>query len=535
MAVHAKLVTKEQLIELIHASRANKQTVVQCHGCFDIVHPGHIRHLQWAARLGDYLLVTVSADQAIDKGPRRPYVPEGLRAENLAVLEFVDWVYVDPEPVAAKTLAKIRPDIYVKGEEYRWSDDPRFLEERRVVESYGGRVAFSSGDVVFSSTKILGDFSGQWVEGLDHLSTYCLRHEITADAVGRRMSEFGRVRAVVIGDVVRDEYVSCDASHISGEAPTMNLTRLGSTEFWGGAGIVAQHLRGLGARVDLFTNLGCDTDSYRFLDQMAKAGIHTVVCADKVPVVTKTRFVVDGTKVLKVDDLPPPLIDEDVLPYELDAALKGGARYDVAILCDFGYGAVNPAMHGEPLRMLREAVPVLLGDVSGRRSHLLDMKEMDLLCPSEREAREALDDFNSGLSVVAAGLFDKTNARDVILTLDSRGLVVFQGKYEQLGPEPSAKRYPASYLPSMATVVRDPLGCGDALLAAAGMTLAVRGTTFEAALFGSVAAGWQAERLGNTPIDLATLRARTDQHLSMVKSPAELAHVEPNVPIPGIT
>jgi rfaE bifunctional protein kinase chain/domain len=472
--------------------------------------------LQWAKRLGDRLLVTISADQAINKGPGRPYVNERLRAENLAVLEFVDWVYIAPEPTAAETLAHVRPDIYVKGNEYRWSDDPRFLNEKSIVDSYGGRVVYSSGDVVFSSTRIISDLADDWTEGLDQVDSFRQRHSVDEAGLATISGRFDKVRALVVGDVIRDEYIWCDATHISGEAPAMNLTRLGQAEFWGGAAIVSQHLRGLGADVDLVTNIGQDAASRKFAEDMETSRIRIRDCSGRTPVVSKTRFLVEQSKVLKVDDPAPPLIDETSMHDALDDLLASEDKIDVAFLCDFGYGAVGPAFLQEELPKIRSRVPVVIGDVSGRRSHLTGMNGVNLLCPSEREVREAFDDYTSGLSVLASQLIHQTNAKDVIITLDRNGLVVFEGKAEAREPD-GTLRLPASFLPAISRNALDSLGCGDALLATSGLALAAGGSVHEAALLGSFAAAWEAEHMGNIPIDLFQLQERAGRHLDAAR------------------
>ncbi|MEX0876455.1 MAG: adenylyltransferase/cytidyltransferase family protein [Phycisphaerales bacterium] len=150
-----KVISAEQLGALRPALAARGQTLVQCHGCFDIVHPGHIRHLRFAAAQGDRLVISVTADAFVNKGPGRPMFSHDLRAENMAALEFVDWVVVHHAATAAGLLRLVRPDVYIKGAEYATNGDPRFEEERGIVESLGGRVLFSSGDVVFSSTSLV--------------------------------------------------------------------------------------------------------------------------------------------------------------------------------------------------------------------------------------------------------------------------------------------------------------------------------------------------------------------------------------------
>src|ERR1700683_207459 len=138
-----KLLTLDDLLARRAQAAAKGQTLVHCHGCFDIVHPGHIHHLQFARSLGDVLVVSVSADGQVNKGATRPLIPDELRAASLAALECVDWVYLNPDATATDLLEQLRPDVYVKGQEYEQNQDPRFLAERDTVTRNGGRVVFS--------------------------------------------------------------------------------------------------------------------------------------------------------------------------------------------------------------------------------------------------------------------------------------------------------------------------------------------------------------------------------------------------------
>ena len=157
MSPNRKIRSLEELLEYRRLAGGDGRTVVHCHGCFDIVHPGHIHYLQFARSLGDVLVVTVSADVQVDKGVNRPLIPDDLRAASLAALECVDCVYVNPHPTAVEILDRLKPDIYVKGREYELNQRPRFLAERDTVTRNGGRVVFSSGDVIYSSTALIGE------------------------------------------------------------------------------------------------------------------------------------------------------------------------------------------------------------------------------------------------------------------------------------------------------------------------------------------------------------------------------------------
>src|SRR6476661_5994280 len=143
MGPERKVCNLDQLLALRRAAATEGKTVVHCHGCFDIVHPGHIHHLQFARSLGDLLIVSVSADTHVNKGVNRPLIPDDLRAASLGALECVDYVYLNPHATAVELVHELQPDSYMKGREYEKSHDPRFQRERDAVTSAGGRVIFS--------------------------------------------------------------------------------------------------------------------------------------------------------------------------------------------------------------------------------------------------------------------------------------------------------------------------------------------------------------------------------------------------------
>lgn len=152
-----KILGMEPLAERIAALRAEGKVVVHCHGCFDLMHPGHVKHLQAARGMGDALVVTVTPDRFLDKGEGRPVFPEGLRAETLAALECVDFVAVNEWPTAEETLRRLRPRIYVKGEEFKGREDAtgKLQRELAVLDEIGAEMRFTGGEVVFSSTALI--------------------------------------------------------------------------------------------------------------------------------------------------------------------------------------------------------------------------------------------------------------------------------------------------------------------------------------------------------------------------------------------
>jgi cytidyltransferase-like protein len=132
---------------------------VLCHGCFDLMHPGHIRHFQAAKEMGDCLVVTITPDVYIDKGPGKPVFNEVLRANSVAALECVDYAAINKWPTAEKTLRLLKPDIYVKGQEFEKAEDKtgKIQRELKIVDEIGCQMRFTH-EIVFSSTTLLNKY-----------------------------------------------------------------------------------------------------------------------------------------------------------------------------------------------------------------------------------------------------------------------------------------------------------------------------------------------------------------------------------------
>ncbi len=519
MGYERKIVCAAELLRQVAEARAAGRTVVQCHGCFDIVHPGHVRYLEFARRQGDLLIVSLTGDAQVGKGEDRPYIPAALRAENIAALEFVDLVVIHPEPTAEALLARVRPDIYVKGAEYEHSRDARFLAERRIVETCGGRIIFSSGDVVFSSTRLINRMHAR-TDGEDsRLELTCSRYGIDQSALLELCERFRGLRVMVIGDVILDRYVHCDTVGVASESPVMSLAQLGEQTFVGGAGIIARHVAALGANVLLVSRAGRDAACEEVRRTLDGEGVRAHLVDSPAPLPQKTRFLAEDTKLFKLDQIHHQPLDsraEDDVCAVIEGAAPG---MDAVILCDFGCGLITGGLLSRSLPVLRRHARILAADVSGKRANLLHFRHADLLCPTEREVRSALNDHESGLSNAAWQLLHQTQARHAIITLGKRGLVTF----ERPGKTPQsanwAGRLISETMPSFAPYAVDCLGAGDAMLATATLALAGGGNLMQAAYLGNAAAAMEVLLPGNIPIEHRSLAAwiRERRELALVR------------------
>lgn len=521
---YRKIVPLASLQALGETCRAAGKTVVHCHGCFDIVHPGHVRYLKYAGQLGDILVVSLTSDDAIEKGDgARPYVPQELRAESLAALEFVDHVVVADGPTAERVIRELRPSLYVKGKEYEGSTHPGFLAEQALVEELGGRVMFSSGDVVFSSTSIIDNLAAAMRDdgsgGFDdaaRLRLTCSRWGVTFGTMRRTIEDgFRGKRVVVVGDSLLDRYTFCDPADVSNEAPILSVRPTQDAAYLGGAAVIAAHLKAMGAEPHLVTAVADDDASRELSATLAKMGVeHTALpFRGHAALPTKQRFLVDGQKVLKVDRGDAKPLDSEAERRVMQVLSELRTSIDGVIFADFGYGTVTTPLLSSAAPLLRPHARVMAGDVSGLRRTLLSMNNFDLLTPTERELRAVAGDLEGSLPSVAGAIMQKLHAKQMCVTMGGKGCVLFHPR-ESDPAEWFHSRLRTEHIPPLAEHVRDVIGGGDALLAAATLALLGGASIQQAGYLGAAAAAVAVSRVGNLPVGagdlLAWLRRRPE-------------------------
>ena len=502
-----KVLSLEELLALRAEARETGRSVVQCHGCFDIVHPGHVRHLKHAAEQGDILLVSITADAVMRKGDGRPLFPQELRAENLAALDCVDWVYINPDDTAVRLLGEAQPDIYIKGREYEGNADPRFAAERATVERWGGRVVFSSGDIVFSSTALIGAMEHRVDPFHARLRQLVEQGEIDGARLGALTDSFRGKRVCVFGETIVDTYVMCDRPDVASEGPIMSLRPLERTSFDGGAAIIARHLAAMGARPVLVTALPRTVAAEALRRRLAVEGVEVAWVEHDGSLMEKQRFLVGSQKVMKVDMVRGLTLDATSQNELLTLARQSTEGCDGAIIADFGQGLFTGRVMAELLRVVRPRVPFIAGDVSGARNSMLKMRGVDLVCPTEHELRSAVGDFEDSLNAVVWKFLDEAKVGQAFVTLGGEGMIAFDrlpGAESDVGGWRSRVR--GEHVPALAPHPVDTLGCGDALLAGASLAMMSGGRMVDAAVVGSVAAGVEAMRLGNEVVTAADLR-----------------------------
>ncbi len=457
-------------------------------GNFNVLHPGHLRLLRFARELGDELIVGVQSDRLAGDAA---HVPEELRIDGVRSISFVSEALLVDEPVE-DVVARFRPDFVVKGNEHEGQQNP----ELEVVNSYGGKLVFDSGDAVFSSLDLIRmDLLDQnWRVG-NVPSGYLVRHGIETKDLLERISEFRALQVCVIGDLIVDEYITCDPLGMSQEDPTLVVTPVDTQCFLGGSGIVAAHAAGLGAAVQFLSVTGEDDMRDYAEAELRRTGVEAHLFGDETrPTTKKQRFRAEDTTLLRVSHLHQASIDIQLQERILDRFCEVVSDCQLVIFSDFNYGCLPQALV-EKLVFHGRSSGVMMAADSQSSSQIGDVsrfKGMDLLTPTEHEARVCLRNNQDGLVVLAGQLMARARAKNIILKLGSEGAL--------LHLESDNGRLHTDRIPALNVSPRDVAGAGDSLLVGSALAMAAGATTWEAAYIGTVAAAVQLGRVGNIPL-----------------------------------
>lgn len=481
---------------VIRATAAGRR-IVFVSGNFNVIHPGHLRLLKFAAEAGEFLVVGVNPDSTPGVA-----VPLALRLEGIQSLGLVAYAFALTESPAS-FIARLKPDIVVKGREHA----TRHNAELAVVEAYGGRLLFSSGEVRFASLDLLRrEYVATPLSTLIKPKDFPRRHGFTVEGLKSLLPRMRGMRVLVVGDLIVDTYINCDALGMSQEDPTIVVTPIDQKTFVGGAAIVAAHARGLGAEARYITVAGKDDAAGYARAELARHGVASEFLVDETrPTTHKQRYRAGGKTLLRVNHLRQHAIDADLLTGMLDRIEQALPRTDLLLFSDFNYGCLPQPLVDAVVERAAERGILMAADsqASSQLSDISRFRGMTLITPTEREARLALRDFESGLAVLAERLRRACGARNVVITLSAEGMLVH-------APNGSDDSLVDDRLPAFNTAAKDPAGAGDSLFTATAMALAAGADIWRASYLGALAAACQVGRVGNLPVTAADIEAEID-------------------------
>lgn len=501
LPLQSKVKSFEEIAEILEKHRKNGKKIIQCHGVFDLLHPGHIRHFKEAKAQGDILVVTITPDRFVNKGPGRPVFTESLRLESLAALEDIDYAVLNDSPDAITAIQKIRPDFYIKGSEYKNHDKDvtgKISEETRAVEAAGGQIYYTD-DIVFSSSSLLNRyFEPTTPEITAFLSK--VKDQYTSDDIIQKIDALRDLKVLVVGDAIIDEYQFVSPLGQSGKGLHMVARCLDKEIFLGGSLIVANHIAQFAKEVTLLTALGKECPYLNFVRHNLESNVkQEFVLQEETSTLAKKRYVLkDGKTLSKLfetyqgqeDPLTPNQTD-----FIIDRLRFKASKYDLVLVCDFGNGFTNPRI----IDAISDVPAFLALNTqinSGNRGYnvVTNYRRADYISLNEPELRLSAHDRTSALEGISA---------DICQIMDCKTLSVTQGVK---GAFCYSRDGSSIQIPAFATTSIDRIGAGDSYLSLSSLCMAKGYPPLLSGLIGSVAAAMSVQMVGNQePIKKAPL------------------------------
>jgi rfaE bifunctional protein kinase chain/domain len=465
---------------------------VLVYGNFNILHPGHLRLFRFARECGGELFVAIFSDQIAG---RSVIVPENMRLDSVKNNSLVDEAFIWNKSLK-ELIAHLKPDIVVKGREHQNSSS----EESALIESYGGKLLFSSGDVTFSTMDLLrNEFHPDLIPIFKLPKDYMERHKIKTPDLIDVVEKIAKLKVIVLGDLILDEYITCEPLGMSQEDPTLVVTPIDSTKFIGGASIVAAHAAGFGADV-LYIGVTGEDDGRKFAQQsLLDSSLDVKLLVDNNrPTTLKKRYRAKGKTLLRVSHLHQDEISIELQKEIIEIVHKHAEGTDLLVFSDFNYGCLPRALIEKIQKICRKNNIKMAADSqsSSQYGDILKFSEMMLITPTEREARISMKS-NDGLLVLASCIANKSKSENVLITLGEEGVLIYAPKFDQ---------WHTDQIEALNKNPKDVSGAGDSMLIATALALTAGFDIWIATLLGSITAAIQVGRLGNTPINAIELR-----------------------------
>jgi len=454
--ISSKIKTIEELAKILNNFKEKGKKIVHCHGVFDLLHPGHIRYFEAAKKKGDILVVTITKDEYVNKGPDRPYFNEQLRLESVAAIECVDYVALNNWPSAVETIKLLKPHFYVKGKDYlrkEYDLTGKIYEEEEAVKSVGGEL-FITDEITFSSSSLINTYFSKYPEETK-IFLESFKKKYTSKDIINALSKIKDVKILLIGDIIIDEYHYCVGMGKSQKDNIIATKFLNEEVFLGGVLAAGNHLANFCDDITLLSLIGKKNNYKNFIFKHLNPNIKKIFYySENIPTIIKRRFVDPAffTKLFEVCYLDDtyrlePKIEKDICKY-LSNFIK---KFDMVIVADFGHGLITDNIVDTISKNTNFlAINVQTNSANLGFNLITKFKRADYICIDEPELRLACHDKFSKLEDLILNISKKLKCKNIIITRGHRGSICY------------SKKDGFIEIPVFSTKVLDRIGAGDA-------------------------------------------------------------------------
>lgn len=468
-----------------------RKKIVLCHGVFDVVHSGHINYLKKAKQLGDILVVSVTSDNYVNKGPGRPVFNINQRINFLTELRLVDRVYESNDYTAEKIIEKIRPDIYCKGIDYsdkkKIKNDRNLLKEIKSLKKCGGKF-IAVKEKKFSSSKLINQNSllNLSRKNIDYIKS--IKKLTSLSGINKDLKKIKKLKALVIGEMIIDNYIFIDPVGKSGKEPILVYKKKNENKFIGGTGYISNLISSFVDSVYLITCVGEKKDELNFIKKNLNNSIKfNYVLKKNSPTIIKTRYLdsYKNNKIMGIYKINDELISGIEEKKIIDMLKKLVKKCDLIILADYGHGFMTKSIRNYLQKFKKKLFLNTQINSFNRGFHTLsNYKSANCIVFNESELRHEMRDQTSSLDRLIKKLKNKIKSQHIIVTQGRFGSTHFVKN----------KKY---YCPAFSDSAIDSTGAGDTFFSLASLGLSAKINYKLMNLISSIASGYSVNNLTN--------------------------------------
>jgi rfaE bifunctional protein kinase chain/domain/rfaE bifunctional protein nucleotidyltransferase chain/domain len=486
-----KIYNLKSLQKIIEEEKKKKKSIVHCHGVFDLLHIGHIKHLKKAKELGNKLVVTITADKYVNKGPGRPAFNQNLRSEAIAAIDSVDYVAINDSPTAINPIKIIKPNIYCKGKDYKNSKDDitgEIRNEIQQLQKIKGKIVFTE-ELTFSSSRLINK-STEFYSPNQKKIVNKITKKFNFKEIKGLVDKFDKLKILVIGETIIDQYNFCETIGKSGKEPMLVLKEINQDQYLGGVLSIARNLSEFSKKITILSMIGEKKEYLKDIKKNLPNNIKTkFIHKDNAQTIVKKRYIdkISEGKVIGVYNINDEILNkrnEKTFTKLLVSELK---KHDLVIVSDYGHGLISKKSANLICKKSNFLALNAQINSSNIGYHTIrNYKNFNTLIINEKEIRHEMRDKISKLEKLMRNLSLEKNVQNLIVTMGRSGSILFNKQKKKF-----------FYVDAFAHKIVDKIGAGDTMLSVIGPCLKCKIDINTTLLLSSLAAAQSVESIGN--------------------------------------
>ena len=486
-----KIFLLKDLSKIVHKEKKKSKVFVHCHGVFDLLHIGHIKHLEKAKEQGDKLIVTLTSDKYVNKGPGRPVFNENLRCDAIAALDVVDYVAINDSSTAVNPIKILKPNIYCKGTDYKnFKDDitGEIKNELKEIKKIKGRIFFTE-EMTFSSSRLINRSTNFFSQKQKRIIRK-INEKLNFKKIKNIINDFDRFKVLIIGETIIDQYNFCEALGKSGKEPILVLKETQKDQYLGGVLGIARNISEICKNITVISMLGEKKEYLKDINKnLPKNILKRFIFKKNSPTIVKKRYVdnISQSKVIGIYNITDEILSKKDESNFIKFLKSEIPKHDLVIVSDYGHGLISKKSANMICKNSKFLALNAQVNASNIGYHTIrNYNNFDTLIINEKEIRHEMRDKVNKLEFLMSNLSKEKKIENIIVTVGSRGSILYAKKQNKF-----------FYADAFAHKIIDKVGAGDTMLSVIGLCLKSKIDYNLTLLISSLAAAQSVESIGN--------------------------------------